>query len=271
VDPIKANEVPIPRGAASKKRRISEEDSNSASRKMKREFHDSGLTNGAIHHRNSLPNALGMASTSELQDLAFSAQQALEQVLPEDSMPIDPSLQSYGYDEDTIMIDTSSQPSHKDAVMSSIEQISDGFFDGFDDGARSVHHGPSVEPLTPSPILDDMHNQRYDFTQGDPPLWSNGSMTAAPPITPNAPQLLRTSSSGRKSSRTPYSAGPRNRTPKSTPGGHRRDSSLRIEADLEQRARAMSSTAADSPEDLASVALALKLAMEDHGLRRRSK
>ena len=87
---------------------------------MKREFHDSGMTNGAMHHRNSLPNALGMASTSELQGLAFSAQQALSEVQPEDLMPIDPGLQSYGYDEDTIMVDTSSLPAHRDTVMSSI-------------------------------------------------------------------------------------------------------------------------------------------------------
>jgi F-box/leucine-rich repeat protein 10/11 len=271
VDPIKANEVPIPRGAASKKRRISEEDSNSASRKMRRDFHANGLTNGTIRHRNSLPNAFGMASTSELRDLAFSAQQALDQVHPEDLMPIDPSLQPYGYDADTIMVDISPRPSSKDAVMSSIEPISDDLFDGIENRAGSRRHGPSVEPLTPGPMLHDMQIHGNEATLDDASPWNDGSIPVVPPITPRAPRLARMDSSGRKPSRGPHSADPKHRTPKSTPGGLRRDSSLRTESQLEQKARAMSSATADSPEDLASVALALKLAMEDHGLRRRSK
>ncbi|KAF2687754.1 hypothetical protein K458DRAFT_332081 [Lentithecium fluviatile CBS 122367] len=270
VDPIKANEVPIPRGAASKKRRISEEDSNSASRKMKREFHDPGLTNGAMHHRNSLPNALGMASTSELQNLAFSAQQALNQTKPEDPMPIDPSLQSYSCHADTTMIDAPSQPLHRDAVMSSIEHNCDGPFDGAEDGAGSTHRGPSVEPLTPGPTANDMQAQYNGFNQNDTSP-QNGATMVAPPITPSAPRSARMSSSGRKSSRTPRPANPLNSTPKSTSRGRRRDSSIKMEPRSEQKARAMSFTTTDSPEDKASMELALKLAIEDHGLRRRSK
>jgi F-box/leucine-rich repeat protein 10/11 len=237
---------------------------------MKREFHDSGLTNGAMHHRNSLPNALGMGSTSELQGLAFSAQQALNQVQPEDLMPIDPSLQSYGYDEDTVMVDTSPQSAHRDTVMSSIEHVAEGLFDGIEDRPSSARRGPSVEPLTPGPMTDDLAAQSIGVKEDNPPR-ENDVVMVAPPITPSAPRSARMSFSGPNPSRTPRPANPNSSTPKSTSGGLRRENSIKIEPRSEQKARAMSSATADSPEELASVALALKLAMEDHGLRRRSK
>jgi F-box/leucine-rich repeat protein 10/11 len=271
VDPIKANEIPIPRGAASKKRRISEEDSNSASRKMKKEFHNSEMSDGTIRHRNSLPNAFSMAQASELRGLVFSAQQALDQVQPEDSMPIDPSLQSYGYDEDTIMADESPQHTHRDTVMSSIEHVPDGFIDGSEVRPNSARGGPSVEPLTPGPVVDDISHQTNGISQGQILTQANDVIAVAPPMTPTAPRSAGLSSSGQKPSRTPRPAHSNNRTPKSTPGGIGQDGSFKVEPRSEQKLRATSSATADAPEELASVALALKLAMEDHGLRRRSK
>ncbi|KAF2640012.1 hypothetical protein P280DRAFT_518443 [Massarina eburnea CBS 473.64] len=240
VDPIKANEIPIPRGAASKKRRISEEDPNTANRKMKKEA------------RNSLPAILGMPTSNDLLDLAFSAQQALNQVVPEEM--IDPALQSY--DDGDMMMHSSPQESHRDAIMSSIENIQDTHMEDVD-AVVEGHQGPSVEPLTPGPIV----NNFSEPTNGFKPA-------AAPPITPNQPPTARPSSRGPKG--TPHSR--KHYTPKSTPGRRRQASgeTFKVEPRSDQKARAISSATGEG-EDTASLALALKLQMEEHGLRRRSK
>lgn len=271
--------MPIPRGAASKKRRISEEDATPVGNELKQEFLDGALMNGNVRHRNSLPNALDMTNTSELQDLAYSAQQVLGEVQTKDLIPIDPALQSYDHQDDTIMADTSPQSSHRDAIMSSIENVPYSLMKDAEMTAENEQRGPSVEPLTPGPAMDGIQDHLNGVKQTHSPpednyTVSNTISVAPPPRTPNAARSIRMPSSSHKPNQTPRSANRKSYTPKSTPGGRRRDSkeSIKLEQPrFEHMARATSSAAVESEEDMASLALAMKLQMEEHGLRRRSK
>lgn len=220
---------------------------------------DGGMTNGGVHSRLSLPN-MSIGGTS-LQDIAYSAQQALNEVYPEDTMPIDPALQSY----DTIRINAPSHSS-RDVAMSSIEHVPDSLINGVEEQPRS-ELGPSVEPLTPGPLSVEPNGispyrsspQEYD------------TIAVALPVTPSARRPAK-ATSARKASQTPRPSNRTSTTPKSAPGGRRRGSkeSIKVEPRSEPKMRAMSSTA-ESEEDMASLALALQLQMEEHGLRRRSK
>lgn len=229
------------------------------------------MANGLFGHRNSLPSAFDHSSTAELQDLAFSAQQALSRVQPDGSMPIDPALQSSPQENDTMEVDSPHRPPHRDAVMSSIEH--DDPMEGIEETARSERRGPSVEPLTPGPLVDGIDSQTNGVRLSDMSPDVNHIIDLPPPVTPVAPRSSQLSSSGRKTSQTPRPSNRKSTTPKSTPGGRRRESREPIKAEprSEQKARAMSSTVAETNEDIASLALALKLQMEEHGLRRRSK
>ncbi|KAF1949320.1 hypothetical protein CC80DRAFT_429600 [Byssothecium circinans] len=269
IDPIKANEIPIPRGAASKKRRISEEDPNTTSRKFKEEAIESGMAHAPMRHRNSLPAILGMSSSSDLLDLAYSAQQALNQVPPEEM--IDPALRPYDNEGDISMVNSPSQAPYRDAIMSSIEQVHDSHMQNAETVAEDEHRGPSVEPLSPGPILDSIQTLTNGYSSRQLRDSGNYPTAAFIPVTPDQPRSSRLSSSGRKVSQTPHSR--KNNTPKTTPGGrrHGRGETVKLEPQFEGKSRAMSSATADGEEDMASLALALKLQMEEHGLRRRSK
>ncbi|KAH7080766.1 hypothetical protein FB567DRAFT_112762 [Paraphoma chrysanthemicola] len=153
VDPIKANEVPIPRGSASKKRRVSDEDSSTTNKRMKHESSfDDDYMNNNIHLRHSLPNHFS-AGSSLLQDIAFSAQQALARG-EDELVPVDPALQAYASGAYAAMDMTPAYQQNGDHVMSSIEQPAEGDvpLDGVQYTQRNGEpHGPSIEPLTPGP------------------------------------------------------------------------------------------------------------------------
>ncbi|CAI6334997.1 unnamed protein product [Periconia digitata] len=278
VDPIKANEIPIPRGAASKKRRISEEDPMPASRRMKKESVNGDFIHTQMRHRVSLPINLSASGSNDLQDLAYSAQQALSQVLPDDPMPIDPALQSYDNDGDVVAFDTPSRAPHQEVVMSSIEDEDN--LDTQMKDADIVEASPteSREPCTEPPVSgmglvnkQGLSNGTRQVQHHGPLFEASESAMVAPPITPNRSRFARMSSSGQKSNHNPRSR--KNQTSGSPSRSRIRESGdiVKIEPRSDQKARAVSSTTMDGEEDMASLALAMKLQMEEHGLRRRSK
>ncbi|KAH7354587.1 hypothetical protein BKA66DRAFT_430417 [Pyrenochaeta sp. MPI-SDFR-AT-0127] len=167
VDPIKANEVPIPRGSAAKKRRVSDEDSMATAKRMKYESsYDDEYTNGDVHARHSLPNQF--SGGSFLQDLAFSAQQALDHSPDDDLVPVDPALQAYANENYQDMELEPSYHQNADSIMSSIEYQNGGPvpMDGIEMmGPNGEPHGPSIEPLTPGPppLSSTIHVQTNGF------------------------------------------------------------------------------------------------------------
>ncbi|PVH94255.1 hypothetical protein DM02DRAFT_539866 [Periconia macrospinosa] len=275
VDPIKANEIPIPRGAASKKRRISEEEPMPSNRKMKKETADGEFINVHVRHRNSLPTNLGAPGSNELQELAYSAQQALNQAMPDDAtMPIDPALQSYDTDRDAVVLDSSSHVPHRDTIMSSIEGgLDNQIRDTQTSAATYAYHGSSTEPVASGPHFESIQgisNGTKEVQYSQPSSEAGESNTLGAPITPNRSRFVKMGSSGQRVGQTSRSK--KNQTPAS-PGGRAHDSgeSVKIESRSDQKTRAISSTTGDGKEDMASLALAMKLQMEEHGLRRRSK
>ncbi|PSN64583.1 hypothetical protein BS50DRAFT_576024 [Corynespora cassiicola Philippines] len=268
VDPVKANEVPIPRGSASKKRRISDVEPETTGRKVKKEYiGDATVMNGDAHLQHAFSTPSRKSGSGELQGIAYAAQMAIGRAPPETPTNIDPALQSYEH--------IHGQPPHRDAVISSIENPSNGSpMQGVEQTPRSEPHGPSVEPLTPGPVPMNIQNEPSSIMM-DPssPLSLPAQSVSptgihvpgpAPPITPIAPR----SSTGPKTSQTPRPLNRKSNTPK-TPGGKK--DTIKTEPRTESKARALSSTTGEKEEDMASLALALKLQMEEHGLRRRSK
>ncbi|KAH8719518.1 hypothetical protein GQ44DRAFT_658938 [Phaeosphaeriaceae sp. PMI808] len=96
VDPVKANEIPIPRGSATKKRRSS--DNMQAQQPPSKRLRNTSLSSSSdntfsTRHRHSFPNPFASTSSSLLlRDLAF---EALAQDVDVD-VPIDPALEGYG-------------------------------------------------------------------------------------------------------------------------------------------------------------------------------
>ncbi|KAI1517976.1 JmjC domain-containing histone demethylation protein [Pyrenophora tritici-repentis] len=167
VDPIKANEIPIPRGSASKKRRVSDEDSGTGSKRMRHESsYDDEYLNGDMHGRHSLPNQFSGGS-SFLQDIAYSAQQALDQSPEnEDLVPVDPALQAYTNGDYNNMDMAHSYQGNGDSVMSSVEYppTDPMLMEGIEHtGHNGAAHGPSVEAITPGP---PPHNNTSHHTNG---------------------------------------------------------------------------------------------------------
>ncbi|KAH6644040.1 hypothetical protein C7974DRAFT_348667 [Boeremia exigua] len=301
VDPIKANEVPVPRGSAAKRRRVSEDDTTTMSKRVKQEssIDEGGFSNGH-HPRHSQFNMGG----SLLQDIAYSAQQALG---PDDEpMPIDPALQGYSHDE---YPSTSMPPSYSqtgDMIMSSIEQQR-GSHEPMDGVQYPTTNGqgPSVEPLTPGPLpyleprQQGNSRRRMNGYMPYPPaqhdavrpisspvsprhvrapsptspttihnLFTTGSDFIAP-VTPTAPQRTVPSSTHKSAQRS-------SRTPKTTPGGRRRDSkdSVKLEQGLSMAmtlGMGINLDFIDPNLDQASRDLIKQLQAEEHGLRRRSR
>jgi F-box/leucine-rich repeat protein 10/11 len=308
VDPIKANEVPVPRGSAAKRRRVSEEDSASMSKRMKQEpsMDDGGFSNGH-HPRHSLPHRFDIGG-SLLQDIAYSAQQALNRQPDEELMPIDPALQGYAHEEYAPASMAPSYPPNGDMVMSSIEQQhgNQGQMDGVQySEANGQQQGPSIEPLTPGPPAyhapaqhANGHHQMngympYPPTQHDAvhrysspvspqhirapsptsPTTHNHNMFTTgsdfiPPVTPTAHHQTAPCSTQKSAQRG-------SRTPK-TPGGRRRDSkdSVKLEQGLTMAmtlGMGINLDFIDPNLDQASRDLIKQLQAEEHGLRRRSR
>jgi F-box/leucine-rich repeat protein 10/11 len=308
VDPIKANEVPVPRGSTSKKRRVSDEDSNSSKRmKFESATNEDETTNGDMHARHSLPIQFNMGG-SLLQDIAYSAQQALNQSPDDEAMPIDPTLQAYANGDYS-----TSYPPNGDTVVSSIEDHH-GSPEPMEDVQQTRQNGgPSVEPLTPGPgpVQPAVQPQTNDSAEQLPaekhhtaspisprhvptafptsPTTHNHNMFTTgsdfpPPITPVA--ATRSSrapnSSGGKTNQTPSRATRQSRTPRSTPSGRRRDSkdSIKLEQGLGVGmglslnmgiGMGINLDLIDPNLDQASIDLIKQLQAEEHGLRRRSR
>lgn len=108
--------------------------------------------NGDMHARHSLPNQLSVGS-SLLQDIAFSAQQALARD-EDDLVPVDPALQAYASNAYSAMDMTPSYATNGDRIMSSIEQQAEENLQ-MDDIQYADQNGgvqgPSIEPLSPGP------------------------------------------------------------------------------------------------------------------------
>jgi F-box/leucine-rich repeat protein 10/11 len=116
--------------------------------------------NGDMHARHSLPNQFGVGS-SLLQDIAFSAQQALDRGEDDNLVPVDPALQAYANKAFSAMDMAPTYATNDDSIMSSIEQQTEGDIpmDGVDfSGQNGGAHGPSIEPLTPGPPGPPPHN-----------------------------------------------------------------------------------------------------------------
>ncbi|KAJ4383524.1 JmjC domain-containing histone demethylation protein 1 [Didymella sp. IMI 355093] len=309
VDPIKANEVPVPRGSAAKRRRVSEEDSASMSKRLKQEssMDDGGFSNGH-HPRHSLPHQFNIGG-SLLQDIAYSAQQALGQQPEEELVPIDPALQGYAHEDYAPANMAPSYSLNGDTVVSSIEHQhgNHGPMDGIQySQANGQQQGPNVEPLTSGPPTyrnseqhENRHHQMngympYPPTQHDAvhrysspvspqhvrapsptsPTTHNHNMFTTgsdfiPPVTPTAHHHTASSSTHKSGQRG-------SRTPKSTPGGRRRDSkdSIKLEQGLTMAmtlGMGINLDFIDPNLDQASRDLIKQLQAEEHGLRRRSR
>lgn len=111
------------------------------------------MVNGDGHHsRHSLPHQFSIGG-SLLQDIAYSAQQALNQRPDGETMPIDPALQGYANDEYSSSNMARNYPPMSDMIMSSVEQHGNSEpMDGVENsGINGQQQGPSIEPLTPGP------------------------------------------------------------------------------------------------------------------------
>lgn len=274
VDPVKASETPIPRGSASKKRRVSEGDSGSVNRKMEESTANHRTVNGDVYARDSLQTPSRAGGSMEFPDTMMYSPE--DEVFTEDSIPIDPALQSYDdkRNDNAHAVAATPDPPHRDTVVSSIENFVD---DPMEDVVETGQHELNVltaEPRTPAP---PPHKPHYHQQNGVNPSPSSPLSPLAPsilsigsrkPAVPTLPNSTRAGSQGRKPSHTPRPSNKVTNTPKSTPGGRRRDSKESIK--MEPGAQMMS-TENEKPEDVASLALAIQLQMEEHGLRRRSK
>lgn len=184
-------------------------------------------------------------------------------------MPIDPALHSYNHEIDEYPA-TSPHVVHEDAVMFSVEEPPDGAI-GRKEASMDAQSRPDLDSLSPGTIANGFHAQTPGNTEDYSCRNTNRAGIPFPPQTPNAQRTGWPSPSGRKPSRIPHLPHRLGNTPK-TPLGRRRDSkeSIKLEPRSEPKARATSSAVIDSEEDMASLALALQLQMEEHGLRRRS-
>jgi F-box/leucine-rich repeat protein 10/11 len=283
--------------------------------KMESAMDDERTINGDGHHsRHSLPHQFSIGG-SLLQDIAYSAQQALSQRPEEELMPIDPALQTYANEDYQSSSMAPSYPAIGDMIMSSIEQHHSGSvpMDGIEfSGPNNQQQGPSIEPLTPGPpsqfndghYESSHHTQRNGYMPYPPaqhdavrplsspvsprqvramsptsPTTHNHNMFTTnsdfpPPVTPTTHHRTAPSSghkSGQTSSRARHS-----RTPKSTPGGRRRDSkdSIKLEQGLTMAmtlGMGINLDFIDPNLDQASRDLIKQLQAEEHGLRRRSR
>ncbi|KAF2005852.1 hypothetical protein P154DRAFT_518104 [Amniculicola lignicola CBS 123094] len=247
VDPIKAAEIPIPRGSTSKKRRVSEEGAESGTKAKSESVGEGGVMDG--EERAHTP-------------IESPTERKMNQGQFAEPMQVESPVQDE-HAQDNIMADA---PLHidNDAVMSSIEDAT-----GLDPGLIDPQLF-TFEPRTPGPVDNGLNGTHPRLsspfaaqTQSTSPRSSHVQVVAPETTSRTTPRSARLSSAGRRMSHTPRAPNAMSSTPKSTPGGKgRRDSkgSIKLEPG-----------SAKKPEDVASLALALQLQMEEHGLRRRSK
>jgi F-box/leucine-rich repeat protein 10/11 len=157
---------------------VSDENSSSSAKRKKHESSfEEDYMNGDMHARHSLPNQFSVGS-SLLQDIAFSAQQALARD-EDDLVPVDPALQAYASNAYSAMDMTPSYAPNEDGIMSSIEQHAEGSLQmGSINYANedSAVQGPSIEPLTPGPPPHNSTANTHTQTNGysNPHAKTNG-------------------------------------------------------------------------------------------------
>ncbi|KAF2727195.1 hypothetical protein EJ04DRAFT_582210 [Polyplosphaeria fusca] len=262
IDPVKASEAPVPRNGATKKRRVSEGDEMAIHRSKESFPGDTridgkmsqdpfripsrslfGLDSSAMVLDDEHGSSPRPASSGELIQVANDAQLALEAM-------------------NTI-------PNDRDAVISSIEHSNiDPALEGMVYGKTNnayIEDRPVVEPLTPEPfsaITSHGTKPMDPMVLDDTDMAENNNVDK----TPKQHRASKAPSSARKS-QTPKTQGKKSATPRSIPGGRGRyDSKETISGPLLGTAVEI-----DDKVDQASLELALKLQMEEHGLRRRSK
>ncbi|KAF2195200.1 hypothetical protein K469DRAFT_544639 [Zopfia rhizophila CBS 207.26] len=271
VDPVKASEAPVPRGSASKKRRVSEGDGEPSSKKMKKEVDDE-LVNGGQYFRKGVQNSRKGPEIGDMVTLYDPrTTESVEFVLNASHLP--------QLDEgDTISVAAPSNVPASDAILSSIENHSGVPMDGVEEAAPEGLRTDNPEHHTPTPISNP-HPQvpngvkeappsspLTDLARSTSPDNNHITVSVPPDSTPTASRLSRMGSSGRKMGQTPGSSSRKSSTPKSAGVNKgRRDSKGSIK--VEPKARTLSST----EDEHASLRLAVQLQMEMHGLRRRSK
>jgi F-box/leucine-rich repeat protein 10/11 len=251
-------------------------------RKMKESTTDRGNVNGDIFSRESMQTpsrAGGSRGSIDFQDTMMYSPQDQDETSDESSIPIDPSLQSYHDERETNYDPVPSYQSHRDTIMSSIEDNADDAMEGVEEMIPHEYDVPTAEPRTPGPPPHILQHH-LQLSNGNNPDPSSPLSPLALSIPPSGHRKLsnfqnhinstatRIGSSGRKPSNTPRP----NKTPKkSTPGsgGRRRDSKESIKQEFGAAGQVLAE--GGRPEDVASLALAIQLQMEEHGLRRRSK
>jgi F-box/leucine-rich repeat protein 10/11 len=122
------------------------------------------------------------------------------------------------------------------------------------------------EPRTPAPAENRNTGQRNGYHTGSPPQASHSRKAVGTRPNSMSPNWSRPAKGISRS-------GGKTTTPKAPGGRGRRDSkeTVKQEPKSEQKPRAAPSGTGKKSEDMASIALALQLQMEEHGLRRRSK
>jgi F-box/leucine-rich repeat protein 10/11 len=185
-------------------------------------------------------------------------------------MPIDPALQSYQHGNDEYTADTYSHIARQDAVIFSVEDLPNGTVER-EEIDLDAQPGPVLDSVSPGTVPNGFHTQPNGFVEDPPSPNANRNDIQFSPLPLNAQRSGWPCSSGHVTSQTPRRSHRKSSTPR-TPSGRRRDSkeTIKLEPRSEPKARATSSAVIDSEEDMASLALALQLQMEEHGLRRRS-
>lgn len=219
-----------------------------------------------MHARHSLPHQF-TGGSSFLQDIAYSAQQALDQSSDADLVPVDPALQAFSNSDYQSLGMATRYQANGDTVISSVEYppTDPMLVDGIELNHRNCEpHGPSIEPLTPGPPPHNDTQTLQNNTNGylSKPLLADADLMRhfSTPVSPrhvSAPSpidtcnvspatttdnnlltnndippppitpIATTATTTTNSTRTRKT--PRSsKTPKSTPGARRRDSKEHI-------------------------------------------
>ena len=251
------------------------DDGEAINKKLKRESF-AGLVNGEVSQWNRYPLQTSRpARASEPSDAPglYSLHATPNRTLSDPQLPIDPHL----YPDGGLFNGDMQVDMPQETIVSSIEPRPEDIMQGIEEDPLIDPQLFATFPQTPAPVA----NMNYTMTNGvhrsaasprsaAAESVSPGQMIGLSPSIPRAPKM---SATPRKVSHTPQARPPtgKSQTPKSAKsvasGPGRRDSKGAIR--LDQQARPLSSS--ENTEDMASLALALQLQMEEHGLRRRSK
>lgn len=268
---MKASEAPVPRGSASKKRRISNEDDDSSRKSSKENGTSSTLLDGEDYLQRPVQTPARPNVALEMQDtiVVYSPQVPLQQATGTPVNPVDSGVRPSTNEGNGPPLDPTSPIPPTETVVTSIENHVEDTMDGVVDEQEMVAHSPKVtKERTPGEILDGSNEVSDTRTSplaiekrsASPPTHDQITGRSWPFATPTMPQAPRTASTGPKASQTSRASNRKSSTPKSaTANPSRRDSKGTIKAEP------------NHGDDKASLALALQLQMEEHGLRRRSK